>query len=47
MKVHWWHNAFKKDVYARAKSKTEIGATSQRAVNLDGALWEIIAFPFP
>ncbi len=29
-----------------AKSKTEIGAMSQRAVNLDWALWEIIAFPF-
>lgn len=29
-----------------AKSKTEIGAMSQRAVNLDRALWEMIAFPF-
>lgn len=29
-----------------AKSKTEIGAMSQRAVNLDWALWEMIAFPF-
>lgn len=29
-----------------AKSKTEIGAMSQRAVNLDLALWEMIAFPF-
>lgn len=30
-----------------AKSKTEIGATSQREVNLDRALWEMMSFPFP